>query len=400
MPSRKLIFWLVAAVTVYLIAWNVGSGWLYILAAMLLAAPLLSVILVRASTRSLAATLASPPEAVQGDNLEVWLTVTNRSAFPRFLVRLDVDFAGKSRSVLVAALAGGASRQVGIDIPEVRRGIFPGAAITISNSAPFGIAGGRRRVSADSPLAVFPPVHLLGTDWAGGHGSTGYMVASTIPTRKAECDYLGVRGYRPEDSPRAIHWRTTARTGELAVVEYARQAAINPAIIVDSWREGAFGDGDESSFETAVSIAATLVGREAAHNRRFALGTSPADAAARGMGHDSQSCLLWLAGVQAESERPLDAQGSVLPWPGVTPVIIVSSHRHYHRLPRAALLDNFPQAVIIMLDWRGKEADAARRGLMMDDRQLDKLASLIENRGGRFELIDSPEQVERCLRVL
>lgn len=400
MPTRKTIFWLLAGAALYFIAWNVGSGWLYILAAAVVAVPLASLPLAWFNTHGLRMQLKSPGEAIQDDHLEAFITVSNRSLLPRFLIQLQVNFAGCTTRILVPSLDGHSSRQLSIALSGIKRGVYPMANISISSGAPFGIVTSRRRQITDCPLVVYPRSYRLSHDWATGQGSAGYMLASNVPTRRTGGDYLGVRDYRPEDSPRSIHWRTTARAGVLSVIEYAHQVAINPVVIVDNWREADFGSGANSSFETAVSIAASLIGREAMHNRRFAVGSSIAETATGGMSHQAEPALRWLSGVQADRSRPLDLEAGQLAWPGATPVIILSSHKSYARVARSDLLTTNPHSVLIMLDWRGLEPDGGRRSLMMADDALATLSDQIEGHGGRFVLIETPTQVERCLSDL
>lgn len=400
MPTRKTVFWLVAATALYFIAWNVGSGWLYILSAFVLAVPVASLALARFNTRNLDVQLSSSAETLQGDPLLAEITIANRSWLPRFLIKIDLDFAGSKSSILAPVLSGRRNHQARLDFPDVRRGIYPGAAVKLSSSAPFGIASSKRLRTAERPLVVFPRSFILGSDWAAGQGSAGYMLASSVPTRKAGGDYLGVRDYRPEDSPRSIHWRTTARTGNLAVVEYAHQMAINPVVLVDNWRDADFGAGEQSSFETAVSIAASLINREAMHNRRFAIGSSWADAAARGMSNESHEALLWLSGIKADRQQPLRLSAAQLPWPSATPVLIMASHQAYADLASSEFLDVYPHSVVVMLDWRSQEKDRHQRSLMMADSALERLADEIDARGGRCVLIDAPDQVVRCLTDL
>ena len=48
-------------------------------------------------------------------------------------------------------------------------------------------------------------------------------------------EYHGLRDYRPGDSPRWIHWRTSARRGELMVKEFEQQNEQELAILIDPW---------------------------------------------------------------------------------------------------------------------------------------------------------------------
>ena len=50
-----------------------------------------------------------------------------------------------------------------------------------------------------------------------------------------QVEYHGLRDYRSGDSPRWIHWRTSARRGELMVKEFEHQNEQDLAILIDPW---------------------------------------------------------------------------------------------------------------------------------------------------------------------
>ena len=77
----------------------------------------------------------------------------------------------------------------------------------------------------------------------------------------AQAEFHGLRAYRGGDSPRLIHWRTSARYGELMVREFEDEPSDNLLLVFDpalpsEWH----GDGGtlREQFEEAVSLAATI----------------------------------------------------------------------------------------------------------------------------------------------
>ncbi|MHB1390209.1 MAG: DUF58 domain-containing protein [Thermoleophilia bacterium] len=400
MPTRKTGYWLFTALSLYAIAWNVGSGWLYILAALMSGAPVVSLALGRINIAALTLQQEVTGPASQGDNLVTSLNVVNGSHLPHFFLRLDGSYGGAAVSMLVPALKGRSAIQTRPGYGSLVRGVYAGGDYTISSSAPFGLIRSRRRRRVTCPLVVYPNWFQLANDWDTGHQNAGYVVSSTISTRQNTTDYLGVREYRSEDSQRSIHWRTTARAGRLSVIDYARQASMTPVILVDAWAGGLTGDGPDSTFETAVSIATSLVQRELLHNRRFGLGSSPADAAANGLGPDHDTAMHWLARIQADAEKPMDLQLKTLPWPTVTPVLILASHHRYATLADSEFLKYFPRAIVIMLDGIGFNAESRNAANFMLDREIQTLRSGVESAGGTFMFIRSVNEVRACLEDL
>lgn len=54
-------------------------------------------------------------------------------------------------------------------------------------------------------------------------------------------DYAGTRAYQPGDSPRHVHWRASARSGELQVRQYHQDARPSVCVVVDRGPTMRFG---------------------------------------------------------------------------------------------------------------------------------------------------------------
>ncbi|MHB8793600.1 MAG: DUF58 domain-containing protein [Thermoleophilia bacterium] len=400
MPTRKTIYWLIAASSLYLIAWNVGSGWLYIFTTLLLALPLVSIPLSLMNTRRIAVSIKAPPSITSGESLPVLIEIRNLSWLPRFFLDLDCDYAGSRKRLFISTLGRRESREVILEFDSARRGFYASAHIRLSSAAPAGLARSHRKYDAAGPLVVYPLWYPLATDWDSGQKNAGYMVSSAVPTRHTASDYLGVREYRSGDSPRSIHWRSSARSGKLTSIEYSRQAAITPVLLLDTFGEADRGKGEVSTFETTVSVATSLAQRESVHNRRFGLGSGPGDAGVRGLGTSIEEAMFWLAQIEAPASTPMDLDDQSLPWPEATPVLLLTSHLAYSRLDESAFLQDFPHSIVMMIDGRGFEKGGRHGSQLMDTASLDALADRLESLGTEFLLIASREEVPACLANL
>jgi uncharacterized protein (DUF58 family) len=69
------------------------------------------------------------------------------------------------------------------------------------------------------------------------------------PTAQAE--FHGLRAFRPGDSPRWIHWRTSARCGELMIREYEDVPSEDLILVVDP-------SGKDAVLEATIRLAATI----------------------------------------------------------------------------------------------------------------------------------------------
>jgi uncharacterized protein (DUF58 family) len=147
---------------------------------------------------------------------------------------------------------------------------------------PFGLVE-RSAVGTDSAaLLVVPRVHPLGAEGpAGGHGGGGEGSRRTIVVHGE--DDVSIREYRYGDDLRKVHWRATARTGELMVRLEERPWRAQATLLLDTRsrghllapkhgpapRVGPPGDADppidslEWLMEAAASIGTTLADRGA-----------------------------------------------------------------------------------------------------------------------------------------
>src|SRR6201999_1377170 len=104
---------------------------------------------------------------------------------------------------------------------------------------------------------VLPSITPLRISRLGGQWSLGGESRQRGVTNGDEQD-VTTRPYRPGDDRRRVHWRTTARTGELSVRRDEQPWQSRATVLLDT-RSVAYGGGARSeSFEFAVSAAASI----------------------------------------------------------------------------------------------------------------------------------------------
>jgi uncharacterized protein (DUF58 family) len=109
-------------------------------------------------------------------------------------------------------------------------------------------------------VVVWPRLGRLAPSWLGLLDSRR-LGRQTTQHRQGpiDGDYYGLREWRPGDSKRWIHWRTTAKLGKLAVRQFEQQQNQDLALVLDLWLPANPRDEDQGRVEVAVSFAATLV---------------------------------------------------------------------------------------------------------------------------------------------
>ncbi|MBP8918255.1 MAG: DUF58 domain-containing protein [Micropruina sp.] len=122
---------------------------------------------------------------------------------------------------------------------------------------PLGLAETRRRLGTTTLLSVTPAIHPLGVPAAVAN--TGF----TGDTAQRHSGLLGaddalIREYRPRDELRRVHWPSTARAGTLMVRREEHAQEPSALILLDNRAGAHTGTGTASSFEWAVSAAASI----------------------------------------------------------------------------------------------------------------------------------------------
>jgi uncharacterized protein (DUF58 family) len=224
---------------------------------------------VRASRRMIARVAVRrrlPESATAGEPVAVELvtSATAKSSGLRLIdaVRRLTNDGSSARALATATLAEcppGQPATVHYRLLFSRRGEYCFGPLQIKCSYPFGLI--RRTVEHDLPgtLLVFPQLGVLTPA-----GSALFQQAAHGDRRQrrqsyAAGDFYGLRDYRSGDSRRHIHWRTSARRGNLMVRQFERAVHHDVAIFVDLWQPAQPGHQDQEHVERAVSLVATLV---------------------------------------------------------------------------------------------------------------------------------------------
>ncbi len=121
-----------------------------------------------------------------------------------------------------------------------RRGRYIWGGVWASSGYPFGLIERRRLLVAEETVTVLPSLgwlhrgrflrHLRAL---AVHPRQSPLRRKPLPHPAAQAEFHGLRAYRSSDSPRLIHWRTSARRGELMVREFEDEPSDNLLLVVD-----------------------------------------------------------------------------------------------------------------------------------------------------------------------
>ncbi len=305
----------VAGLFVAIVAVLFGIPSLYLMAAILWLIPAVSYLMGWLMLGGLTCERALPLSASAGEAVPLCYRLGNTSRLPKFylLVRdtlpRGVQFVG-GPPPLILSLWPGEEATARCQVEARRRGVFSVGPAQIYSTDPLGLQTFAQRMPLTSELTVYPAVLPVQGTWLRGVAALGWRGTASALTRGSGDDFYGVREYGPGDELRRVHWRTTARTGTLAVTEYAQGVTLDVTLALDLSREAYAGTGEteDGALECAVTLAATLADDLLRHGHTVRLLTARARAdetAPANSPQDMPRLLETLARVQADSTLTL-----------------------------------------------------------------------------------------------
>jgi len=140
-----------------------------------------------------------------------------------------------------------------------RRGRYELGPLRLSTRFPFGLFCRTTTVGQTDTLTVFPRLGRLTQAWVARHHEALTGTHRRERRHGNEGDFYGVRQWRSGDSRRQIHWRTSARMGQLVVCQLEQPRNCDVVVLVDLRHPEQPGPKDSEHVELAISFAATVV---------------------------------------------------------------------------------------------------------------------------------------------
>lgn len=241
-------------------ATNTMAGWLYVISGIIFALLGLAAVLPARSLRQIQVRRRPISPVSVGDQLTIELEIENQTLKPKSLLQVQ--------DVLQSEL--GTPVQTPVEIiqpqrvhhwvyyhPTQKRGVYRWHEVQLRTATPLGLFWCRRSWNAPAVAIVYPTVLPLTNcplvDEIGKDDSAQFY--SDRRSHSATEDLTrALRPYRVGDPTRLIHWRTSARYGQLQVRELEVFTGSQEIIICldssTSWRS--------EDFEQAVIAAASM----------------------------------------------------------------------------------------------------------------------------------------------
>ncbi|MFB7663495.1 DUF58 domain-containing protein [Kitasatospora sp. NPDC056138] len=252
---------LAAGITAVVCAYVFGQDTLLQVGVLLAALPLCAAtLLLRTRYRVAGGRRLTPHRTPAGQEARVHLRLDNVSRVPTGLLLLEDQvpyvLGPRPRFVLDRVEPRG-FREVSYRVRSDLRGRYPLGPLQLRVADPFGMCELTRSFAACDTLTVVPQVQPLTSlrltgEWAGrGERNTRTLAL-------AGDDDVIPRAYRQGDDLRRVHWKSTARYGELMVRREEQPLKARATVLLDTRELAHRGTGPASSFEWAVGCAASV----------------------------------------------------------------------------------------------------------------------------------------------
>jgi uncharacterized protein (DUF58 family) len=225
-----------------------------------MAVPVLAWLLLRRTERSVWVrrnVSAIQVEAGEVANVEVEIGNAGKRTGTLFLEEELSPALGPSPRFVIEPLSAGSGTARSYQIHTEYRGRYPVGPMHVRVGDPLGMVDLDQVLPSAASILVtprtepLPHIPLTGR-WAGaGDNRTRDLLGGGSPD-------VTIREYRLGDDLRRIHWPSSARAGELMVRREEQQWQSRGALLLDTRRYAHRGEGPRSSFEVAVSAAASI----------------------------------------------------------------------------------------------------------------------------------------------
>ncbi len=260
LTTRGRVF-VAAGVTTIVCAIIVGQTPLIQVGVLVVSLPLLAALWIARSRYHLALTrTVSPQLVVAGQSAQVQLTLNNEARTPTGVLLLEEHLPyvlGTRPRFVLEGIGQGWQRHVTYTVRSDVRGRYDIGPMSVRVSDPFGLIEVGRAFHTTASLTVTPrTVPLPGIPFGGAWTGSGDNRPRAFSTGSAED--ITVREYRRGDDLRRVHWRSSARVGELMVRREEQSWQSRATVFLDNRLLSHRGQGAASSLEAAVGAAASI----------------------------------------------------------------------------------------------------------------------------------------------
>jgi len=243
-------------------AFNAGLNLLYVLFGFMGGFLIVAAVLPWLTLRKVSIRRTVPSLVTEGQRFEVTLRVRHaRRWLPSYAVRVEDSMrseAGEAvHSVVLLRVPCGEDAEAKYAMATVSRGRCRFERVVLSTAFPFGLARSVLRVDLADEIVSLPAPGKAKPSWRETLGGLGVRQPDLRGGALGAEEFHGLREYRDGDNPKLIHWRTSARMGDLYVREMEGKSGRRVVMVLDSYGEDGQEESVRSRFEHAIRLLAT-----------------------------------------------------------------------------------------------------------------------------------------------
>jgi uncharacterized protein (DUF58 family) len=283
-----------------------------------------------------------PDRVERGRPAFVELRVRNPNTRRQAAFTATDRMGGRALTMAVRSLAPGAEVPYHNEVPTERRGRHQVGPLTLDRTDALGLGRSRLSLSETATLWVYPRVHPVRV-LAAGRPRHHHEGTTTEAALRGSLDVREVREYVVGDEVRHLHWKATARTGQLMIRDYADPNQPQFTVLLDN-------RPDTPEFEEAVELAASLLAAAVKEDHRSRLVTSSGVDVTSPGGAPAMRRLLDELCVLDRADAGLPLVHSTLSHAkGGSLVVISSAVSPTDRAALASLRPSYPDLIVITL---------------------------------------------------
>jgi uncharacterized protein (DUF58 family) len=206
-----------------------------------------------------------PYRVMAGDMASVEIEVSNRKWWLSSWLLTARDRVAHARDRFQAAtlfvrVPAGQSRRSDYFVRFSQRGEYLFGPLELTTLFPLGLIERGLLFNDHATLIVHPRVGRMTSRWRSDlWNATELSEQRRMRAGLFDDEFHRIREYRLGDNPKAIHWRTTARRGELMVREFQQTRDRDLVLLIELWQPAHPNAGDLDRVELAISFVATVL---------------------------------------------------------------------------------------------------------------------------------------------
>ncbi|QOP45673.1 DUF58 domain-containing protein [Sulfurimonas paralvinellae] len=258
--NKIVILLFTTFVIIYLIAVNRGIELLYVIAELSLSMLILSLIAPYFNLLGIHASLKHPKYAQQRKSMPISIELSSANFFNKFFLELwlPTPFSSNEKHMFFVKVLN-SKLTIKSELSLELRGVHSIGPLIIQTGFPMGLQTFSKTFEeTKGEIVVYPkPLEVIHFPFISDEYAMLYG-ENKSKKKGGEGEFVSIREYKRGDSPRHIHWPSSAKKGELIVREYQDFLSSSLIIMLDLDKEFNRGSFTETTLEYAISIAASL----------------------------------------------------------------------------------------------------------------------------------------------